>query len=372
MKSLIRKIFVLSCGVSFFLGNINHVVGQDVIQKNQKGQRSKKKQALSRPTKSTWLEVGKRNRRPKKGRSRRGQERPKFLKRGGFVEPKHFGMLSIALLGGERLWLDGDFLGRSPVAYLLLGVGEHHLRVVNAGSEQRLKIKIVFDRHLAVVRRRGRLGMRFLRHERVYARMRIYRGRGVKEHLVLPGKHCLRKKRCVFLGAGEVLYWRKGMGMVIRPPLKAKLFVRAYPARGGDGFLTLVTFPMGILYVDGKIYAPTPLFRLPLRMGGHRLEVKNPSMGLVWQRKLSLRSGEVKRIVAFLLPEKGGSLQISAKRPAKIFVDGLFRGFTPIVNLPVKAGIHHFVWLFADGHFVQKRVKVGIGKILMLTEDGSR
>ena len=75
------------------------------------------------------------------------------------------------------------------------------------------------------------------------------------------------------------------------PPPSAAPVTPAAPA-----LLQVVVRPWGEVTVDGREVGQTPLDRIPLSAGVHRVRVRHPSYE-VWERDVTLRSGQIERVV---------------------------------------------------------------------------
>jgi serine/threonine-protein kinase len=62
------------------------------------------------------------------------------------------------------------------------------------------------------------------------------------------------------------------------------------------GHLQVVVRPWGEVTVDGRVVGQTPLDRIALPPGVHRVRVRHPSFE-VWEREVAIRSGETEKVV---------------------------------------------------------------------------
>jgi hypothetical protein len=60
--------------------------------------------------------------------------------------------------------------------------------------------------------------------------------------------------------------------------------------------LQVVVRPWGEVTVDGRLVGQTPLDRIPLGAGVHRLRIRHPSYE-VWEREVTLRAGQVEKVI---------------------------------------------------------------------------
>jgi hypothetical protein len=157
------------------------------------------------------------------------------------------------------------------------------------------------------------------------------------------------------------------------------------------GYLNIATLPWSRVYIDGHYRGVTPLARVVLAPGRHRLRFLNDEAGLeaeqevvinaqetTWVRR-GLSKGEIGKKLTWVArelpdPTERGTLEVQTAPPTTVFVDGQRRGQTPL-KLDLAAGLH-FVWMVneAAGIEAAKRVDVKVGALetLKLTlEPGS-
>jgi serine/threonine-protein kinase len=80
----------------------------------------------------------------------------------------------------------------------------------------------------------------------------------------------------------------------VAPPSPAPSVAAAQPA--APGLLQVVVRPWGEVTVDGRVVGQTPLDRMPLSAGVHRVRIRHPSYE-VWERDVTVRSGQLERVV---------------------------------------------------------------------------
>lgn len=247
------------------------------------------------------------------------------------------GVFSFALPQRYEGWIDGLSVGRLPVTYLRIAAGSHVIEVApvrKAGEAQtaraRFPITLTAGQHLVIGDRRNQFGFRFQRDEEHRVFLRIYqKGKPPIQQTRAPGPYCPPQSPCLFLAPGEHLYLRDNAPPLLHPPTVAERSVRPFGAQRGDGFLTLHSFPPGVLLLNGRVYAPTPVARLPLRPGRYQAMILNGYVGMRWQKEIVILPFKETREIAILAPAQGGALRILATPPARLFVGDLYRGWTP-------------------------------------------
>ncbi len=300
---------------------------------------------------------------------------PKSLRYRGEGE---IGWLSLVFGEGERVFLDGVFMGMGVIPYLRVPAGRHRVVAIDGKLGKReLVFEMLADRHTAVSRRGKRyLGYYRVRGERSNVLIRYYGkrwGRAPRQEVRAPGRFCWGEWRCLFLFPGEELYLgERGESLVVPSSLGLKNALSFRFGRG-DGFLTLFSFPPGALFIDGELFSMAPVSRLPLRPGRHRVFIRNNFLGMAASGSVFIQSGQEVRRHFYLVPEEGGSLVVLSSRPAQIFVDGYFRGYSPLFSFPLSVG-EHWVVLRLGGYSLRRRVKIVRGRVSFLNwrADGRR
>jgi hypothetical protein len=255
------------------------------------------------------------------------------------------GVFSFALPSFFKAWMDGLPVAKLPVAYLQLDAGAHIVEILDTRQKTFAKRKafaITLDagKHLVMGVRRDRFGFRFQRDEEHRVYLRSYRPhQPPSQHLLSFGKHCIDPKTCLFLTPGEQLYQQADGRVFLMPSRLAQKNTRGRVARPEDGFLTLYSFPPGVLFLQDRVIAPTPLAKLPLAVGRYRAKILNGFMGLQWEKEIQILRGKTTREVAFLYPKQGGVLYIESQRPARVFVNNAFYGWTPLIQA-LPSGFH--------------------------------
>lgn len=256
------------------------------------------------------------------------------------AQPFRTGWLSFTLSGEDQIWLDGREMGMGGLAYLRVLAGRHHLRLKHPKyGTKSLYINVWAGRHVAVIRKGERIGFRRFRSERSHAKVRRYYLKGKpKEEVVEPGLYCVRPFVCLVLMPGEHLYIRPDGRYNVMPPQNAVRSVRSYRSKPGDGFLTLYSYPPGALFLNKRMYAVTPVARLPLKPGRYSAWLRNGYLNMEWRGWIVIKAGKEVRKVVMTTPRKGANLVVLSKRPASIKINGKFHGWTPAHVLPLPPG----------------------------------
>ncbi|MEM1008633.1 MAG: hypothetical protein AAGJ35_06470 [Myxococcota bacterium] len=244
-------------------------------------------------------------------------------------------LLSVALPRVYRVWLDGQAMGHAPISYIRIFSGKHHLRIVDTRfrvwkREKVWKINIPSGRHLSLVEQRGRFGFRFQKGSHPYAVWKRWeKGQFSVVRSFFPGKHCFAK-RCFFLVGGDLLYQDRHGKWSLQSRFRKRTFRSMRPSlREGYGWLTLHAFPPGLFVDRQQVVGLTPLFRYPLVAKPLRLRLHNRYLNVGWQGDVLLKAGEHRRLVVTLRPKAGGSVHIFSRKPRRLYINGMYRGWTP-------------------------------------------
>jgi len=281
--------------------------------------------------------------------------------------PGRVGVLSIAMPIGNDIWINGLYAGQAPIIYLRVAAGTVSLKINNKyyGNTE-TQVKVYPFRHTAVMRRGRRIGFRFLKDEESDAFVYIYpsNGRKLQHFSKPPGPFCIVPTLCPFLAPGEKLYIRDRQRFMIVASLQGKKAALSYPPFPGCGYLTLYSFPPGVLFLNGKIISRVPIARLPLKPGTYRMKAYNGYVGVQKEKKITITKGKDLRLVEVLMPKGGGAIQIWNKNLAQIFIDGKFRGWTPLLVSPLPAGKHTFELRRPGGKRLKKHFYLPKGKLI--------
>ena len=98
--------------------------------------------------------------------------------------------------------------------------------------------------------------------------------------------------------------------------------------------------PWAKIYIDGKYVETTPLARsIEVTSGNHRIRLENPNFQR-WQKTVNFRAGQTVSLDVKLEPFEG-SLKISVRPWADVYIDGKFYETTPIAKpIQLSAGRH--------------------------------
>lgn len=285
--------------------------------------------------------------------------------------PEGFGLFSIALTEKEKVWLDGEALGVAPFSSLRMATGQHKMVIRHSTYGIETTHFNIRENHHMIAFRRRRRAKTFFRSSRVgydHVFVRHYPGKGQKlsEKRLLPGPYCYKASKCFFLAPGDHLYLRAGLPPVLLPSEEASRNAKAYPPSKKDGFLSIFAFPTGVLFLDGRAHALVPIANLPIKPGKHQIKVLNNFLGREWTGSLEIKAGQRIRKVVVLSPKNGGSLQIITKKPARIYVNGLFRGWTPNLSIPVFKRENQVTLRSPGMPELRKKVSVQKASVLLL------
>lgn len=325
-----------------------------------------KHQPSSRPTSQPKISVQtqKQSKKPNQQRTEPMPTAPVYP----LKAPKRTGWLSIALTQKERIWIDGHWAGTAPLTYMRVGAGKHTIRIRHKEKGVRqFNLLVPGNRHSSIGRQKNqKLGFYYVRGSESEVSIRIYPKTGGAQRIQRsPGPFCTQKgskKRCVFLTPGEQYYVQADQSTLIVPSKRARLATRPFPSRSNMGKLTLYSYPPGALFVRLRLYALTPVSRLPLEPGSYAIRIHNGFLHLGYRGTVTIQAGRTTRKVVYLQPKKGGSLAITSTQPAQIFIQGLYRGWTPARVLPLKTGTYTIRLRYVGGHTKRFTVQIQKGK----------
>ncbi|MCL0088559.1 PEGA domain-containing protein, partial [Dehalococcoidia bacterium] len=154
---------------------------------------------------------------------------------------------------------------------------------------------------------------------------------------------------------------------------KVYFFAKAEQAEPRTGSLSITSQPPGAeVYVDGLFRGHTPLTLEEIAPGSYLLWVRLEGYE-DWEKKVVVRAGITTRETAELKPPPTGSLSITSEPSgAEVYVDGLFRGHTPLTleELPPRP---YLLWVRLEGYEDwEKRVVVRAAETTSLLAELTR
>lgn len=139
----------------------------------------------------------------------------------------------------------------------------------------------------------------------------------------------------------------------------------------GTGTLTVTTSPWAEVYVDGEFLGNTPVLRHGLEPGKHVVKLVNDGMGISETLSVTVEDGMDVTINKKLESKpKTGTLSVSTHPWAKVFVNGVELGTTPITKHRLEPGTYK-VKLVNEPLGIEKTLSVKIkkGKHTKVTKD---
>ncbi|MCC6749206.1 MAG: serine/threonine protein kinase [Deltaproteobacteria bacterium] len=119
------------------------------------------------------------------------------------------------------------------------------------------------------------------------------------------------------------------------------------------GLLSVSAPGPGTVLVDGREVGELPLRRLSLGKGGHRLEVRSPTLGYTIRRRVHVSGGGHAKVE--LKPQRG-RLMIRVQPWATVSLDGRSLGTTPIEPVSVMEGPHTLVLRNSELGVTRKKI----------------
>lgn len=258
-----------------------------------------------------------------------------------------------------------------------MAAGIHRVRIEHKQyPTSTFHLNVKADRHLSLGRQKNKkLGIYFVRGEQSQVRIVSYPAspkQGKLRFLSLsPGRYCVGAKAasCFFLTPGEQLYIQAKGSTYLLPSRKAKTNARSYAKRPGFGLLTLYSYPPGALFLNNKLLTMTPVAQLPVPPGTYKVWIRNGYLQMEHRFSLQIKAGQELRKVVYLRPYSpaGANLLLTSKEPVEVFVDGLYKGWTPARVIPIAAGQHKVTFRFPKGTSKTLSIKAAPGQLLPLS-----
>jgi hypothetical protein len=139
----------------------------------------------------------------------------------------------------------------------------------------------------------------------------------------------------------------------------------------GKGTLSVATTPWTKVYVDGKEIGNTPLTNYRLKPGNHTIKLVNKGLGVSETLTVTIKEGAETRINKKLVSKPDtGTLSINAHPWAKVYINGVDMGNTPIIKHKIEPGKHK-VKLVNDALGISETftVKVDKGEDTKISKD---
>ncbi len=257
-----------------------------------------------------------------------------------------FGILLIKTSPSRAgLHINGQYYDVSPVR-LKLPEGEYRIRLQKTGYNVLIQKVMVYSGEtnsyyydLEPVELHGTLDLEtFPHHSKVFIDDIYYEKSPLKARL-FSGKHTLRIKK-----KGYEVYTEK---IHIKGGKYHKRHIRLNkipPPRPLKGTLRINSIPDGArVMINGEKYGRTP-FETRLEAGVYDVKLRKKGYS-PWQQDIRVHGRDVSRVYAQLekahSERRSGFLTITSRpRRAKIFIDGQYRGSTPLENVRLTAGSH--------------------------------
>jgi len=124
---------------------------------------------------------------------------------------------------------------------------------------------------------------------------------------------------------------------------RSSVYCPLVPENSGTGLYIVSTPEKANVYIDGIYKGVTPLMLGDPATGSHSLEVKLYGYG-TWKSMIDVHGGGTKTISAILNqedPDSNRGIHVSSKPAgAKVILDGLAKGYTPLTLNSIASGIH--------------------------------
>lgn len=151
------------------------------------------------------------------------------------------------------------------------------------------------------------------------------------------------------------------------------------------GTLTLNTVPWTMVYVDDQLVGTTPLFRVELPAGPHRLSLVNEGRQVFAEEDVVIDEGRAHKLKLLLVAENAetllqnddadavvdcvddadaGFVTVQTSPWSKVWINGKLVGITPVFQQKVRAGQHALRFKGRDGQLFATRVMVSAGEVV--------
>ncbi len=248
---------------------------------------------------------------------------------------------------GAQIYLDGKYVGNTPLALYDISVGLHRLDILKDGYnrwESSITIKADIPNSIHII-----LNPTYPEvYQGIVSVDSQPRGADLYWNGAMIGRTKLEKK--VEAGRYEIEIRMEGYRAWQRSvEVKAgqTVYIDAVLTPSGveSGYLSLASIPSGAtIFLDERLLGNTPLDRIKVSRGEHIIRVSKEGY-LDWVRKANIPPGQnVSYTVELVEIAKDGSISISSvPRGGRIFLDGSEVGNTPITIENVAQGVHQIV-----------------------------
>jgi len=236
---------------------------------------------------------------------------------------------------GADVYVDGAYIGKTPIADYPITSGSHTISVEKEGYESYTEYVNVnsgetYNIYATLTKSYGYLNVYSNPTDADVYVDGYYEGKTPLHLTLTPGIHSVEVKKDEYYPYSTDVYINSGDSKKINAELKPKF-----------GYLTVYSLEGAEIYIDGKYVGHPPLRSYKLSIGNHNIEIKKEEYN-TYSTDIYINSGDSKTIKAKLTPKYGYLTVYSYLGvPCDIYLNNKWIGTTPITKHDVKPGFYH-------------------------------
>lgn len=214
------------------------------------------------------------------------------------------GRLSVTTTPWTEVYVDGEFLGNTPIQGHRLDPGKHTIKLVNEGLGISEKLSVTIEdgmdttitKQLTSKPKTGTLSVTAHPWAKVFVGGVALGNTPIVKHELEPGKHKVKL-------VNDKLGITKTFTVKITKGEDTKLVKNLTEKgdKGPTGTLSVTTTPWTAVYVDGKKVGNSPLIKHKLKAGQHTVKLVNKDLEISKVIKVTIKKGKNTKIVEDLL-----------------------------------------------------------------------
>ncbi len=214
------------------------------------------------------------------------------------------GLLNVSTTPWTEVYVDGEFLGNTPIQGHRLEPGKHTIKLVNEGLGISEKLGVTIEdgmdttisKQLTTKPKTGTLSVTAHPWAKVFVNGVELGSTPIVKHRLEPGKHKVKL-------VNDKLGITKTFTVKIVKGEDTKLVKNLTEKgdKGPTGTLSVTTTPWTVVYVDGKKVGSSPLIKHKLKAGAHTVKLVNKDLEIQKVVKVTIKKGEHTQIVKDLL-----------------------------------------------------------------------
>ena len=214
------------------------------------------------------------------------------------------GRLNVSTTPWSEVYVDGEFLGNTPIQGHRLEPGKHTIKLVNEGLGVSESLSVTIEdgmdttitKQLKSKPKTGTLSVTAQPWAKVYVNGVELGNTPIVKHRLEPGKHKVKL-------VNDELGITKTFSVKIAKGKDTKLVKNLTEKgdKGPTGTLSVTTTPWTTVWVDGKKVGNSPLIKHKLKAGKHTVKLVNKDLDITKVLKVTIKKGENTQIVKNLL-----------------------------------------------------------------------